>query len=271
MVPLLSGGDWRTDVNVQGFPSGPDVDINARYSEVGAGYFATLGVPLRAGREFTPADRRGAPRVAVVNQAFVKKFNLGEHAVGKFMSTRGPDSLNIQIVGVVPDVKYSGVKETVSATFYTPWRQDTHVDRMNLYVRSPQPEALLRALPTALKQLDPGLPLEGLKTMPERVRENVSVDRMISALSASFALLATVLAAVGLYGVLAYSVAQRTREIGVRMALGADSARVRLMILRQVGTMLLIGGIIGIAGALALGRGAKSLLFELTGYDPVVV
>src|SRR2546423_2950764 len=130
MVPLLSGGDWRTDVNVQGFPSGPDVDINARYNEVGAGYFATLGVPLRAGREFTPADHRGAPRVAVVNQAFVKKFNLGQGAVGKFMSI-GRDSLNIQIVGVIPDVKYNSVKRAVAPVFYTPWRQDADVAIMS--------------------------------------------------------------------------------------------------------------------------------------------
>ena len=270
MVPLLSGGDWRTDVNVQGAPSGPDVDINARYNEVGAGYFATLGVPLRAGREFTLADRRGAPRVAVVNQAFVKKFNLGQGAVGKFMSTRGPDSLNIQIVGVVPDIKYSGVKETVSATFYTPWRQDTHVGTLNFYVRSPQSEALLRGLPAALKQIDPGLPLIGLKTMPQQVRENVSVDRMISVLSASFALLATLLAAVGLYGILAYAVAQRTREIGVRMALGADTGRVRAMVLRQMSRMVVVGGGIGIAGALGVGRAAQSLLYGLEGHDPVV-
>ncbi len=270
MVPLLSGGEWRTDVHVQGFPSGPGVDINAAYNEVGAGYFATLGVPLRAGREFTLADHRRALRVAVVNQAFVKKFNLGEHAVGKFMSTRGPDSLNIQIVGIIPDVKYNSVKEAVPPLFYTPWRQDTHVDRMNLYVRSPQPEALLRALPAALKQLDPGLPLEGLKTMPQQVRENVSVDRMISVLSASFALLATLLAAVGLYGVLAYAVAQRTREIGVRMALGADAGQVRALVLRQVSGMMLVGGGIGIAGALGVGRAAGSLLYGLAGHDPVV-
>src|SRR5213082_264760 len=122
-----------------------------------------------------------------------------------------------------------------------------------------------------MKRIDPNLPVEDLKTLPQQVRDNVSIDRMISVLSASFALLATLLAAIGLYGVLAYSVAQRTREIGVRMALGADSAKVRAMVLRQVGLMLLVGGVIGIAGALALGRGAKSLLFELTGYDPVVV
>ncbi|PYO70018.1 MAG: hypothetical protein DMD69_01045 [Gemmatimonadetes bacterium] len=269
-VPILAGYTWGSDVNVQGFPSGPDVDRNARVNEVGAGYFATLGVHPRAGREFTTADRRGAPRVAVVNQAFAKKFNLGESAVGKFISTSGPDSLNIQIVGVIPDVKYNDVKQAVEAMFYTPWRQETHVGQMSFYVRSAEPAALLRALPAVLKHIDPGLPMNGLKTMPEQIRENVSVDRLISVLSASFAVLATVLAAVGLYGVLAYSVAQRTREIGVRMALGAGSGRVRALVLRQVSGMMLVGGGIGLVGALGLGRAARSLLYGLEGHDPVV-
>jgi len=269
MVPLLAGANWGSDVNVQGFPSGPDVDKNARFNEVGAGYFATLGVQLRFGREFTKGDRRGAPRVAVVNQAFEKKFNLGQAPVGKFMSV-GPGPLNIQIVGVIPDVKYSDVKRVVPPLFYIPWRQDTHVGTMNFYVRSPQTDALLRALPAVIKTIDPGLPMDGLKTMPQQIRENVSVDRLISILSASFAVLATLLAAVGLYGVLAYSVAQRTREIGVRMALGADAGRVRAMVLRQMSGMMLVGGGIGLVGALGLGRAARSLLYGLEGHDPVV-
>jgi len=269
VIPLLAGNNWGSDVNVQGFPSGPDVDKNARLNEVGAGYFATLGVQLRAGREFTPADHRGAPRVAVVNQAFVKKFNLGQGAVGKFTSI-GPGPLNIQIVGVVPDVKYSDVKRAVPALFYTPWHQDTHVGTMSFYVRSPQPEALLRALPAVLKQIDAGLPMEGLKTMPQQIRENVVEDRLIGIVSAAFAVLATLLAAVGMYGVLAYSVAQRTREIGVRMALGADAGRVRAMVLRQMSGMMLVGGGIGLVGALGLGRAAQSLLYGLQGHDPVV-
>lgn len=114
------------------------------------------------------------------------------------------------------------------------------------------------------------MPVEDLKTMPQQIRENVFLDRMISILSAAFAILATLLAAVGLYGVLAYSVAQRTREIGVRMALGADGARVRSLVLKQVGLMVLIGGTIGVLAAFALGRAAQSLLYRLEGHDPAV-
>jgi ABC-type antimicrobial peptide transport system permease subunit len=121
-----------------------------------------------------------------------------------------------------------------------------------------------------MKALDAGLPVEELKTMPQQIRDNVFLDRMISTMSATFAVLATLLAAIGLYGVLAYTVAQRTREIGVRMALGADAARVRGMVLGQVVRMMLIGGGIGLVAAVSLGQAAGSLLFGLKGYDPLV-
>lgn len=271
MVPLLAGSNWGTDVDVQGFQSGPDIDNNSRLNEVGVGYFSTLGVQLLKGREFTTADRLGAAKVAVVNEAFVKKFHLGDDAVGKFMSTRGPDSLNIQIVGVIQNAKYSDVKDEVPALFYLPWHQDGSIGDLNFYIRtSLAPEELVRQIPVVMKKIDPGLPPENVKTMPQQIRENVFLDRMISLLSAAFAVLATMLAAVGLYGVLAYTVAQRTREIGVRMALGADAQRVRLMVMRQVGGMIGLGLAIGVAGAVGLGQAASSLLYGLKGHDPIV-
>jgi predicted permease len=275
-VPLIAGCALAcrgTGVNVQGFPFGPDVDNGSRFNEVGTDYFSTLGVRLIAGREFTAADRSGAPQVAVVNQAFVKKFNLTTGAVGKFMrhhANSGLDSLNVQIVGVVPDVKYSEVKRAVPPVFYIPWRQDTHVPFISFYVRTPQPETVLRTIGDVVRKIDPGVPVEGLKTMSEQIRDNVFLDRTTSILSSAFAALATLLAAVGLYGVLAHTVAQRTREIGVRMALGADAGRVRGMVLRQVGGLVIPGATIGLAGALGLGQAASSLLFELNGHDPEV-
>jgi ABC-type antimicrobial peptide transport system permease subunit len=120
-------------------------------------------------------------------------------------------------------------------------------------------------------RLDPSLPVEELKTMAQQVRENLSLDRLISTLSTAFAVLATLLAAIGLYGVLAYTVAQRTREIGVRIALGANAGRVRALVLRQVGVMVAIGSVVGIAAALGLGRAASSLLFGLSAHDPLTI
>ncbi|MBL0170798.1 MAG: ABC transporter permease [Gemmatimonadaceae bacterium] len=271
LVPLLAGDNWGTDVYVQGFPHGPDVDNNSRYNEIGAGYMAALGVTMLSGREFTTADRLGTGRVAIVNEAFARKFNLGKDAVGKFISDENADSLNIQIVGLARNAKYSDVKDSVPALFFRPWRQDARVGYMYFYVKtSLPPEQLLKTIPAALKRLDPTIPVEDLKTMPQQIRENVFLDRMISILSAAFAVLATLLAGVGLYGVLSYSVAQRTREIGVRMALGASGTRVRALVMRQIGVMLIAGGIVGVAAAFGLGRAAQSLLYGLQGHDPIV-
>ncbi|HEY4219341.1 MAG TPA: ABC transporter permease [Gemmatimonadaceae bacterium] len=272
LVPLLSGSNWGSDVSVQGFKKGPDTDANARYNEVGPGYFRTLGIPILQGREFNGSDVAGATQVAIVNQTFAKKFGLGNNAVGKFMGSHGNDSLNVEIVGLMKDAKYSQVKGDVPPVFIFPYKQDTTVGELTFYVKTAaSPSQVLRAIPGVIKKLDPNLPVENLKTLPQQIKDNVFMDRMISTLSAAFAALATLLAAIGLYGVLAYSVAQRTREIGVRMALGANAGTVRTMVLRQVGVMTLIGSVIGIAAALAIGRGAKSLLYEMQGYDPMVI
>ncbi|HYK10358.1 MAG TPA: ABC transporter permease [Gemmatimonadales bacterium] len=268
-VPLFADQNRGRGVTVQGFPSGPDVDNGSSYNLVGTNYFSTLGVHLIAGREFTDADRRGALRVGVVNQSFVKKFNLGSGALGKYFSDP-PDTANILIVGVVPDVKYSQVKASARPVFYLPWRQRPDIPSMSFYIRTPRPDAVLRSISGVVRKVDPGVPVENLKTLAQQVRDNVFLDRMISLLSTAFAVLATLLAAVGLYGVLAYAVAQRTREIGVRMALGADTGRVRAMVLRQVGGMMVIGSVIGLAGAVLFGRAAGSLLFGLKGTDPAV-
>ena len=270
-VPLLAGNNWGNDVSVEGFQKGPDTDANARYNEINPGYFRTLGVPLMSGREFTDADIAGAPKVAIVNEAFAKKFNLGRDAVGRHMA-EDDGKLEIEIVGVVQNAKYSEVKQEVPPLFFRPYRQSERVGANTFYVRSSaDPALILRAIPAVVARLDPNLPVEDLKTMPQQVRENVFLDRMISTLSAAFAFVATVLAAIGLYGVLAYTISQRTREIGLRMALGADAARVRGMVLRQVAVSIAIGGVIGIGAAVLLGRSAESLLYQLKGYDPVVL
>jgi predicted permease len=272
LVAVLAGNSWGTDVNVQGFESGPDIDSNSRMNQVGPDYFGTLGMPLLAGREFTAADVAGAPGVAIVNEAFARKFGLGRDAVGSFMSPSGSEAPDLEIVGLVRDASYSEVKTEVPPLFFTPWRQNESIGWINFYVRTAgDPAQILTMAPEVVRRLDPNLPVDDLKTLTSQVRESIFMDRMIGTLSAAFAVLATVLAAIGLYGVLAYTVAQRTREIGVRMALGANARRVRLLVLRQVGVMVLIGGTIGLAAAYGLGRVAQSLLFELEGHDPGVM
>jgi predicted permease len=273
LVPLLAGNNWGSSVSVQGFESGPDTDNHSNYNEVGPGYFQTVGIPLLAGRDFTRADAAGSGKVAIVNEAFARKFGLGRDAVGKYMSDSvgNETKLDIQIVGLVQNAKYSEVKQNPPPLFFRPYRQNERLGFSGFYVKTAMtPEQLMPSIHGAIAKLDPNLPVENLKTVDQQVRDNVFLDRMISTLSAAFAILATLLAAVGLYGVLAYTVAQRTREIGVRMALGADGGDVRWLVLRQVGLMTLIGAVIGLGGAFALGRGAESLLFEMQGTDPLV-
>ncbi|GAB1343066.1 ABC transporter permease [Gemmatimonas sp.] len=270
-VPILAGNNWGTDVRVQGFTCLPDTDCNARYNGVSTEYLSTLGMTLLAGREFEAGDRLGAAKVAIVNEAFARKFKLGANPVGTFMSRDGRDSLDMQIVGFVKDAKYSEVKDTVPPLFFTPWQQDGSVSALAFYVRTTQaPSAVLQSIVGVMRKLDATVPVEDLKTLPQQARENVFLDRMISTLAAAFAVLATLLAAVGLYGVLAYSVTQRTREIGVRMALGANTTQVRALVLRQVGAMIAVGSVVGVLAALGIGRAARSQLYQLEGHDPVV-
>jgi predicted permease len=269
-VPVLAGNNWDNDVSVQGFAKTPDTDADGYFNAVGPDFFKNMGVALLGGREFTAADVSGAPRVAIVNEAFAKKFGLGANAVGKLMGEG--DSLNRVIVGLVKDARYSGVKQEMRPVYYLPYMQDTTVGSLWFYVRSTVPaKTLMPEIRATLAGIDRTLPIEGMKTMPQQIRDNVYLDRMISMLSAAFAALATLLAAIGLYGVLAYSVVQRTKEIGVRMALGANSSNIVTMVLRHVAAMTLVGATIGGVGAYGIGRGAQSLLFGLNGRDPLVM
>ena len=274
LVPVLAGDNWGNNLVVEGFEAGPDTDTNGSFNAVGPGYFSTMGIPLIAGREFTTADVFGAPKVAIVNQAFAKKFNLGPNPIGKRFGLGGrqPAKLDIEIVGIAQDAKYSEVKRAIPPQYFLPYKQEERLGFGNFYIRTATPpEQMLSTIPVVMRKVDASLPLGDIKTMEQQVRENVSEDRIISTLSLAFALLATVLAAIGLYGVLAYTVTQRTREFGLRMALGADGGTVRGIVMKQVGKMAIVGGLIGLIVAVAVGRLAQSLLFEIQGHDPLVL
>ena len=269
-VPIIANSNWETSLKIQGVDCSAENACPVSVNRVSAGFFGSLDIPMITGREFTIADGLGKAKVAIVNETFTRRYKMERDAVGKFVSDGGSDSLSVQIVGVVRDIKYATVKDDVPPVFYRPWRQDARVGEMSFYVKtSLPPTQLLGALRATVQRLDPNLPVEQLKTMPQQIHETIFLDRMISILSATFALLATLLASIGLYGVLSYSVEQRTREIGVRMALGANAASVRTLVMRQVGGMVLAGGLIGIIAALAAGRAARSILYRLEGHDPL--
>jgi predicted permease len=277
IVPILRGWSSGGDLDVDGVTTTPESDVNARRNVVSPGYFKALGIPILAGRELTESDDFGSPKVAVVNEAFVEKFKLGTSAIGRRLrwgNALSPEMKNstrprdISIVGVVKDAAYNDVKARPQAILFTGHRQDTTTTRLVFYLRTRgSTSEVIRAVPAVIARIEPNLPVAFLSTLPDQIKENVYLDRIISAFSAGFATLATLLAAVGLYGVLAYTVTQRTREIGLRMALGADAGRVRSMVLRQVAGMTALGGVVGIAAAFGIGRAARSLLYQLSGYD----
>ena len=270
-IPLLTGSGWIRAV--EGLEVVQGVDTAVPTNVVSPGLFATLGVPLRAGRDFASTDTAGSAPVAIVNETFVRRFNLGNDVIGRRFRPAGADA-DVEIIGLVADAAQSGtgVKAAVPPQYYQPMAQ---VDPLFLpsryfYVRSAiDPAALLRAIPPAVAEVEPNLPVDGLQTLETQFDDDVYVDRLVTVLSAGFAILATLLAAIGLYGMLSYTVAQRTRELGLRLALGAAPARLRAMMLKHVGMMTLIGAGVGVAAAIALARVVEAMLFGVSGYDPL--
>jgi predicted permease len=229
-----------------------------------------MGIPLIAGREFTEGDTLAAPKIAIVNQAFVKRFLEGRNPVGSRFFHDGPPPA--EIIGVVKDSHYAGVKQNPPAMFYTPWRQDKQINGLEFYVRSGLPESqMVPQIRRVLASIDRDLPPENLRTMEQQISQNIQSDRMVLQLAATFAILATVLAMLGLYGVMAHSVTRRTREIGIRMALGAGPGKIRRMVLRELAWILGIGLAAGVPAALVLSRYTKSQLFGVEAFDAVVV
>lgn len=272
IVTQIGLAAWTFPISVEGFEAGAGTDATAGANFVSQGYLDTLSIPLLAGRGFTEADTRDSPRVAIVNQSFVRKFSLGDHALGTRIGVGSNAETNFEIVGVVADAKYGQVKNNVPAQVFQLWRQTGGSPWLNFYVRGNiGSDALMRTIPRVVSELDPNLPVSNLVTGQGQVRSTIFLDRLITLLSASFAGLATLLAALGLYGVLAYNVARRTRELGLRLALGADPNSLRALVLRQVGRMALVGVVVGLVLALGVGRIAEALLFGLSGSDPVVI
>ena len=241
---------------------------------VGPGFFAATSIPVRAGREFTAADSTSSPNVIVVNESFVRKFALGDNAVGTTLRLDGrfvPQNV-VEIVGVVGDAKYNAIKPDIPPQVFAPRPAgDAQFVALFYYVRaSIDPGALARVIPDVVKRVDPNIPASNLTTLRAMIDGRTQFERVMSTLSAAFAGLATLLAAIGLYAVLAFSVAQRKRELGLRLALGAQPSGLRSLVLAQVARLAVVGGVIGLGLAFAVGRLAEARLFGLTGYDPIV-
>lgn len=269
----MSGRQWRMPVVIDGFERTPVQQRLAAGNEVSPGFFDTLSIQILTGRGFADSDRTGSGRVAVVNNSFVRKFQLGRDAIGKrFGFGAGTAKRDIEIVGIVADATYSTVRNETPAQYYLPWRQDQNLDALSFFVRSTvDPQTLLRAIPGIVRHIDPQLPVINLATMRSTFRDNIYFHRLVAILAAIFASLATLIAAVGVYGVLANGVADRTRELGLRLALGATPGRLRAMVLQQIAAISIVGGLLGLGLGIALARLAAALLFGVSQYDPAVL
>ena len=265
-VPAIAGGSWSTSISVEGYTPTSNDGVSSHVNQVGADYFRSMGMALIAGREFTRSDNAAAPKVAIVNEAFVKRFLPNQNPLGRHI-LRGKDN-NMTIVGVVKDAKYSSIREEPPSTFYPALQQSTRWFQLHFYLRTAvPPETIGHLIQREVAALDPNLPIRDLKTMETQLEENTFAERLFSVLTGTFAGLATVLAAIGLYGVLAFNVARRTREIGIRMALGAESGHVRGLVVREVGLMLAIGTAAGAGLAAAAGKLVQSILYEMKPWD----
>jgi predicted permease len=272
-VPLVASVVARNIVTIRGFEEVAGADRIVAYNEVGRDFFTVLSLPLMAGRAFTDADRREAPRVAVVNEAFLRKFGLTPDALGtRFGTGEGASGNEIEIVGVVADAKYSSVREDAPPQYFLPRSQSAGVGTLFFYVTSRfDADDLVRASRPVVASVDPNLPVTDLMAMHAAVRANLFFDRLLALLSGVLAVLATLLAAVGLFGVLAYMVSLRTRELGLRLALGATPRQLRAIVVKQVAVLVSIGVPLGLGVALLLGRVAEGVLYGLSGNEPAVL
>lgn len=273
-VPILADSSWGNNVTIEGIELTEDSNMNASTARTSVDYFRTLGIPLLAGREFTSADADSSAKVAIVNQAFVRKFKLEPRVIGRRMAlgAGGNRPLDIEIVGLVGDAKYDEVREPAPPQFVMPYRQ-VDTGALTFYVRSASPDTrpLLGMIQSVVAQLDANLPIGDFATMEDQIRGDTSRDRMLSLLASAFAVVAVLLAAIGLYAMLAYGVAQRLREIGIRVALGAQPRDVRRLVLAQVGRIGVSGAVIGGVLGLGIGRLAQAALFGVQGDNPSII
>jgi putative ABC transport system permease protein len=269
-IPVLTGTDMGGNITVEGRENLDSDERHVNYDAVSPNYFSTMKVPLLSGREFNAGDTAKSTKVAVINEAMVKVFFPKRNPIGVHFAQGGGSDVHpdIQIVGVVKNTKESNVRTEYRPYFYLPYSQFGKFNGMTFYVRSQQdPLLIANELRETVRQADANLPVYELKTVRRVVDEDLFAERVVASLSAGFGGLAALLAALGIYGVLAYVVVQRTREIGIRMALGAKETHVRSLIFREMGFMVLAGAAVGLPLAYGLARLGESILFGVHAGD----
>lgn len=269
---LIGHQNWGSGIRMKGYTR-PEGDMGPLRNFVGPGYFRTAGIPMVMGRDFTPADTAASPHVAIVNETFARFYFGKENPIGKKIGAEGDKGpADYAIVGVAKDGKYASLREKTPRFWYIPYDQYPIALHLYLYVRTAGDAAkMIGTLRKSIQDTDRNVLISDVKTLEMQVDEDLDTDRLLATLSMLFSVLATILASIGLYGVMAYSVARRTRDVGIRMALGAERRDVLWLVLRQAMALVAIGMLIGIPVTLALARLVSSLLFGLQADDPMTL
>jgi len=274
-VSILSGDEWDSSTSVEGHKAADGEDMQAFMNAVSPGYFQTMKIPLLEGREFTrmdekPLDDEHPWRVCIVNKKFADHFFPGKSPIGRHVGQgTGPDvKLNIEIVGVVADALYEGPRDGVHRQVFVPNHGNGGV---TYYVRAQMASAsIYNVIRSEVRNLDSAMPVYAMKSLETQLDETLLSDRLVALLSAGFGLLATVLASVGLYGVMAFVVARRRKELGIRLALGAQRTDVIWLVMREVLVLLALGLAVGVPAALGAGRFVSDQLYGIQPYDPTI-
>jgi predicted permease len=270
-------GEWDDSVAVFGNSLAPGIDNDVVENVVGDGYFTTMGIPLLTGRLFGPQDTANSPKVAVINETMARNYFPGLSPIGRRFAIEDEADPSkhgepIEVVGVVKDAKYFTPRERPHPAAYYPYTQNIHVFYYDLSVRySGSARPIVSEVRQAVHEVDPRLPVGYAGTLAEKVDRSIAGQTLVGKLSTFFGLLAAFLACIGIYGVMSYAVSRRTREIGIRMAIGAGRGDVLRMVMREVAKLVVLGLALGIPAALASDRWAQSLLFGLKPTDPLTL
>jgi predicted permease len=281
---IMEDNEWDSGMTAEGYaPTKPDDHPQAYMNQIGPGYFATLGVPIIAGRDFRLTDNRvvkranatddfdTTPTTIIINEKLAQRFFAGRNPVGMHLGfgTDPGTPTDMEIIGIVKNIKYTNLRDEIPIQAYVPYMNSPYLGGMTIYARTlGEPDQLMGSIRAKVREMDANLPIYAMRTMEAQISNSLSTERMIASLSTVFGFVATVLAIIGLYGVMSYSVAQRTREIGIRMALGAEQGKVIGMVMREVLTLIAIGVAVGVPAALLLTRMVKSQLYGLEAHDP---
>jgi predicted permease len=267
-VPILAGSEWDSSMAVDGYTFKDGEDQQMFMNALSPGYFKTMNIPILEGRDFTRMDAKRDATVVIVNRKFAEQFYPGQSAVGRRVGWGGgPQSkLTMEIIGVVENSLYEGPREGVRRQVFVPnWGRGSAA----FYVRGQaSSDSIFAQVRREVQQLDASMPVYQLKTLEGQLDETLLTDRLIATLSAAFGLLATVLASVGLYGVMAFVVARRRKELGLRLALGAAPSGVLWLVMREVLVLLAIGLVIGVPAAIGAGRFVSNVLYGIEPNDP---